>query len=636
MPASPKSPLLRSKGFEPTLSPPHDLGDLSGYPPKASTPALTAHAGSNSRSGSGSGSDSDSTSTSDSDSDSDSEAPSAALRSNTRTGRPPASPRKNVGRLKGSRDPVPRRPLTEPGKSQLRKMMPGRPGRKKKAVVEEEESDSSSSARSQSKTPPARSPSANAVPDIEILPPPRKRAKPDSGFEDSGGRKKADTCYAALRNGRVLKGRTHPLELLGLKRVCPRAFLPTPILVLFRFHCVPSVLETVRRAASQPGISADRIVLINFTDNLEPLDREFLMLEDLVELGQSKKHEHQFTEFTLKPGEGKTKVPLYFPLSRTTCVPKMVAIPHAAFISNVIQTAAHDAGIDMSVPVVERRFKPGNVLCLIMTFKQVLPMFRGEIQPQSTLMPPILTLFCKHPAMKNADLSSLRVIFVGAAPVSVHLAEAMGALVPQAVVEQGYGMSELTGILTMPPFNRRVATEAVGNLLPGCTTRVDKPDGSLAGVGETGELYVTGLSLATNYLNNEQLIDACQFQSNIRRWVSGDAIHDHRLTFRQLVAPAELEARLVANADITECCVVGVTHEFSGEVPKAYVVLTKDALERICLESEEGNRIKMFLIEDMATNKAKYKTLVGVIEFIDVIPKTSSGKLLRRALRTVL
>ncbi|KAJ7643428.1 phenylacetyl-CoA ligase, partial [Mycena polygramma] len=434
----------------------------------------------------------------------------------------------------------------------------------------------------------------------------------------------------------------------------------------------PSALQSVLGAASQTGISADRLVLVNFIDNLESLDHEFLTLEDLVELGHSKKHEHQFTEFTLKPGEGKTKVALYFPSSGTTGVPKMVAIPHAAFISNIIQTAAHDAGIDMSVPVAERRFKPGNVSCLILPMFHIFGLlinlhymlFSGVtvvIMPKFdfveylatikkyritnlSLVPPILTLFCKHPAMKDADLSSLRVIFVGGAPVSVHLAEAMGEIVPQAVVEQGYGMTELTGILTMPPLNRRVATEAVGHLLPGCTARVVKPDGSLGGVCETGELYVTGPSLATHYVNNEQLSkstfvdgwvrtgDEVYFDQNHELHIV-DRIKDFIKVGGYQVAPAELEARLVANANITDCCVVGVPHEFSGEVPKAYVVVSKDALERIRLDPEEGNRIKMSLMEDMATNKAKYKRLGGGIEFIDAIPKTSSGKLLRRALR---
>jgi acyl-CoA synthetase (AMP-forming)/AMP-acid ligase II len=66
-------------------------------------------------------------------------------------------------------------------------------------------------------------------------------------------------------------------------------------------------------------------------------------------------------------------------------------------------------------------------------------------------------------------------------------------------------MTELTGILTMPPLNRRLATDAVGHLLPGFAARVVKIDGTLAKPGEWGELYVRGPSLALYYANNEKM-----------------------------------------------------------------------------------------------------------------------------------
>ncbi|KAJ7869988.1 phenylacetyl-CoA ligase [Mycena leptocephala] len=435
----------------------------------------------------------------------------------------------------------------------------------------------------------------------------------------------------------------------------------------------PAALDNVRAAAARIGFSTDRIVVVNFPAASVADGAEFFTLEDLVNLGQSRKNEYQFLEFTLKSSEGKTKVALYFPSSGTTGVPKMVAIPHAAFISNIIQTAAHDAGVDMSIPAGERRFRPGYISCAVLPFFHIFGLlinlhymlFSGMtvvIMPKFdfveylatikrykvtnlSLVPPMLTLFCKHPAVKDADLSSLRVIFVGGAPMSVHLAEAMGEIVPQAVVEQGYGMTELTGILTMPPLNRRVATDAVGHLLPGFTARVVKSDGSIAGIGETGELYVTGPSCAIYYVNNEQISK----ETFVDGWVrSGDEVYfdenqelhivDRIKDFIKVggyqVAPAELEALLVTNPDITDCCVISVPHEFSGEVPRAYAVLSKPALERIRRDPEEANKIKAALIEDIENKKAKYKRLVGGVEFIDVIPKTPSGKLLRRALRT--
>ncbi|KAJ6586338.1 hypothetical protein DFH09DRAFT_1432162 [Mycena vulgaris] len=90
-----------------------------------------------------------------------------------------------------------------------------------------------------------------------------------------------------------------------------------------------------------------------------------LNLQDLINQGRGCQETYKFAEFKLKPAEEKTKLALYFPSSGTTGVPKMVAIPHASFISNIIQTAAHDAGVDMAVSVVEWKFRPGNVPCAV-------------------------------------------------------------------------------------------------------------------------------------------------------------------------------------------------------------------------------------------------------------------------------
>ncbi|KAJ6624199.1 phenylacetyl-CoA ligase [Mycena sp. CBHHK59/15] len=443
-------------------------------------------------------------------------------------------------------------------------------------------------------------------------------------------------------------------------------------------------LEAVRKSANQIGFCHDHIVLLASSntkekcpENPSPEVSELATLQDLVNLGLSNKETHQFCEFKLKPGEGKTKVALYFPSSGTTGVPKMAAIPHTSVIANIIQNAAHDAGVNMSIPVMERRFRPEDVSCagkssaciyspgrnllhyhlfsgmvvVVMPkfdFSELLSVIKRYQINHLSLVPPIMVLFCKartpHPAVKAEDLTSLRVVFVGGAPVNIHFVQTMAKLVPQAVIEQSYGMTEVAGILAMPPLNRRLATSSGGHLLPGFTARVMKRDGSIAGPGETGELYVTGPSLAIHYLNNEKISK----ETFVDGWIhTGDEVYfdengeihvvDRIKEFIKVrafqVAPAELEARLVANPDVVDCCVVPVPHEFSGEIPKAYVVLSKEALERIHQNPEESENIKTALIEDIANNRAKYKQLAGGVEFIDAIPRNAAGKLLRRVLR---
>ncbi|KAF7365573.1 hypothetical protein MVEN_00430700 [Mycena venus] len=470
-----------------------------------------------------------------------------------------------------------------------------------------------------------------------------------------------------------------PIAIWAAHRLGASAFTLNPIfnvaeLTPFLLDMKPALLfvnsvalEAVQAAATQTGLTRDRIILLDSSEK-----RDLCSLQELVETGLAKKETYQFEEFKLKPGEGKTKVALCFPSSGTTGVPKMAAIPHAAIIANILQNAAHDAGTDeMTVPIMERRFRPGDVslaalpffhifglllnlhyhifsgmVVLIMPkfdFKEYLSIIKHYQVNHLSLVPSILVLFSKHPAVKAEDLTSLRVVFAGGAPVNNHLVRAMAALIPQAVVEQSYGMTEVAGILAMPPLNRRIATGSGGRLLPGNTARVVKQDGTLAGPGETGELYIKGPSLATHYVNNEKISadtfvdgwvrsgDECYFDEDGEIYVV-DRIKDFIKVRGFQVAPAELEAQLAANPDVADCCVVPVPHEFSGEIPKAYIVLSKAAAERVSRDPEEGEKIKSALIQDIAEKRAKYKAL-GELEFIDSIPRNAAGKLLRRVLR---
>ena len=116
------------------------------------------------------------------------------------------------------------------------------------------------------------------------------------------------------------------------------------------------------------------------------------------------------------------------------------------------------------------------------------------------------------------------------------------------------------------------------------------------------------------------------------------------------VAPAELEGHLLKRADVADACVVPVADDYSGEVPLAFVVLHPDAAKRVGSSPAEAEKLKADIakvcfprswryssmlkeIQHVADHKVPYKRLAGGVEFIDVIPKNPSGKLLRRVLR---
>lgn len=117
----------------------------------------------------------------------------------------------------------------------------------------------------------------------------------------------------------------------------------------------------------------------------------------------------------------------------------------------------------------------------------------------------MVVLLCKHPAVKKYDLSSVRMLMSGAAPLSSELTTQLESVLPDCWIGQAYGMTETCTAVTFPPNDRRLGSLGSGGvLLPGCIARVVKPDGSLAGIGERGELIITGPSMSLGYLNNKE------------------------------------------------------------------------------------------------------------------------------------
>lgn len=94
------------------------------------------------------------------------------------------------------------------------------------------------------------------------------------------------------------------------------------------------------------------------------------------------------------------------------------------------------------------------------------------------------------------------------------------------------------------------------------------------------------------------------------------------------VAPAELEAHILTHPSVADCAVIPVPDDAAGEVPKVFVVKSS------AVGIEDNDRmVKRDIMKHVEAHKAKYKWLKGGVEFIDVIPKSASGKILRRLLR---
>ncbi|VDB87514.1 unnamed protein product [Peniophora sp. CBMAI 1063] len=430
----------------------------------------------------------------------------------------------------------------------------------------------------------------------------------------------------------------------------------------------PKSLVTALEAASLAGIPANRVVVLERHVNVSDARKGVHCFEQLTTLGLSRPP--QFAECRLKVGEAKTKIAFLSFSSGTTGKPKGRK-PLSSPIANLIQMQAHYRSANDSLPFARRRHRPGDLtlaclpffhiygLLIVLHFSLfcgmsvvVVPKFDfvkfmdSIVKYKIThlyLVPPQVVLLCKHPAASGRDFSHVRVMMAGAAPVPAELTGQIRKVLPNAAIGQGYGMTETSTTIAMFPPDQHIGVQgSAGRLIPGCRARIVKEDGCWAGVGEVGELYVTGPSMALCYANNPEATK----ETFVDGWVrTGDEVYmnadgdlfvvDRLKEIMKVrgfqVAPAELEGHILKHPDVADCCVVGVPDEYSGEVPLAFVVLSQDAAERASTGSTDF--IKANIAKWVIDHKVAYKRLTGGVEIVDSIPKNPSGKLLRRVLR---
>jgi acyl-CoA synthetase (AMP-forming)/AMP-acid ligase II len=259
--------------------------------------------------------------------------------------------------------------------------------------------------------------------------------------------------------------------------------------------------------------------------------------------------------------------------------------------------------------------------------------YRATILP---LVPPVVLGMAKSPAVGQFDLSSVRLVFCGAAPLSDETARELAEKLGCPVV-QGYGMTEASPVTHLSPTrNAPWKPGASGKIV--CNTEVklvSVDTGDELGVGQEGELLMRGPQIMKGYLGQPAATaDAIDpegwYHTGDVGYVDADGFFfivdrtKELIKYKGLqVAPAELEAVLLTHPAVLDCAVFRKADEEAGEVPKACVVLKPDDRAR----ATSAEDIMTFVAGRVAPHKR-----IRHLEFVDQIPKSASGKILRRVL----
>lgn len=348
--------------------------------------------------------------------------------------------------------------------------------------------------------------------------------------------------------------------------------------------------------------------------------------------------------------------------SGTTGLPKGVMLTHGALVSSVAQQVdgenpnlyLHSEDVVLCVLPLFHIYSLNSVLlCSLRVGAAILIMQRFEIHVLLDLIekfkvtvapfvPPIVLAIAKNPTVEKYDISSIRMVMSGAAPLGKELEDALRARIPNATLAQGYGMTEAGPVLAMSlgfakvPFS--IKSGSCGTVVRNAEMKILEPEtGVSLPHNQAGEICIRGPQIMKGYLNDPE---ATEMTIDKDGWLhTGDVgyIDDEEELFivdrvKELikykgfqVPPAELEAILVNHPSIADAAVVSQMDEIAGEVPVAFVVRSDDGPQLTV------NEIKEFVAKQVVF----YKKLHNVY-FIDAIPKSPSGKILRKDLRAKL
>ncbi|EPS43092.1 hypothetical protein H072_2901 [Dactylellina haptotyla CBS 200.50] len=409
----------------------------------------------------------------------------------------------------------------------------------------------------------------------------------------------------------------------------------------------PSLMANMKQAAEQAGIHRDNIIALDTEGQTLSLEDGFRSYKELLE-----HEEEDWISFNDEKTAKETIMGL-FASSGTTGMPKVISISHYAWVSGSV----------LLRDVLERPYEVKRLMCL--------PSFHGFAAPltigvplrmgqttfilrrfeldsfcnaaadhqinETAVAPPCLQAFLKSPPEMQNKLKTIKRVWCGGAPMNVKLqTEARDCFDSDAEIVNIWGMTEI-GITVAMKYGETDRTGAASKLLANTEARIiDELGINVTHTGEQGEIQIRTPQSSLGYLGDEKATNETFIAGG---WVrTGDVAYfrdgklyilDRKKEMIKVrgwqVAPAELEAVLVSHPGIKDAAVIGINTKSDDEeyeVPRAYVV-----------RMEGGNITEDEVKGHILSKLSKYKALEGGVYFVEAIPKSAAGKILKKIIR---
>ncbi|RFU35301.1 hypothetical protein B7463_g1048, partial [Scytalidium lignicola] len=415
------------------------------------------------------------------------------------------------------------------------------------------------------------------------------------------------------------------------------------------FFVQPNLIKTALEAAKQVGLPKSSIFLFS-EKPVQSIDG----VHDFRSMLASEEEARDWSWKYLSPEEIRTQIASVNFSTGTTGFPKGVMATHYNVVSNTIQTKAlmgikegqNDYWVNF-LPLYHAYGQFFFVLIAATTNHPVLVMKHFALEPLLSLIqkykvrqlhcvPPVLVMLHKRPEISKYDLSSVKSIMCGAAPLSKEVEMAVAKKHGWRFLG-GFGMTELYCMGMANGEHLPYRAGSVGTLMPNMEMRlVDDNGNDIEGYGEkaVGELYFRGPQVAAGYWENPEATEDTFGGGWLK---TGDVGYVTEEGFIWLVdrkkelikhnglqvSPAELEAVLLENEHIFDAAVVGLVTE-NNELPRAYVSLKETSVGKVTEQD-----IQAWL----KTLVSKHKWLMGGVAFVPVVPRFASGKIQRKLVR---